>query len=117
MPAFDPHVEAAPNAAGALQSIEHDMVGLVRQAGIGMQEEQNVASRARCMVASRLPPSTTITSTPSERKSARPSSIAAMCSPSSRTGTIMESFDIASPTMGGLVDRVGDGTPFSIRRA
>ena len=51
-------------------------------------------SRARWIVASRLPPSTTITSVPSARRTASASSAATMPSPSLSTGMMIESFDM-----------------------
>ncbi len=82
--------QARPERSSA---VEHDVVGVGRQPGIGVQEQQHVAaspsrrrhssaSRARAArrsrgrraaaraatVASRLPPSTTMTSTPSARR-------------------------------------------------
>src|SRR6476659_1615701 len=55
---------------------------------------RSARSRARGMVASRLPPSTTITSVPSERRIESASRAAAMPSPSLRTGMMIESFDM-----------------------
>ena len=55
---------------------------------------RSARSRARWMVASRLPPSTTITSVPSARRTASASSAAAMPSPSLSTGMMIESFDM-----------------------
>src|SRR5713101_2276120 len=43
MPAVDLDVEAAPGAAGPVEAVEHDMVGVGREPRIGMQEQEHVA--------------------------------------------------------------------------
>src|SRR6266566_1083477 len=55
---------------------------------------RSARGRARCTVASRLPPSTTMTPVPRARRSASASSAAAMPSPSSSTGMMIDSFDM-----------------------
>jgi hypothetical protein len=62
----------------------------------GAAMTRSARNRARWTVASRLPPSTTITSVPSARRSASASSAAAMPSPSPSTGMMIESFDMAT---------------------
>src|SRR5262245_36569887 len=55
---------------------------------------RSTRGRARWMVASRLPPSTTIISVPSALRSESASSAAVMASPSFSTGMMIESFDM-----------------------
>ena len=45
MPALDLDVEAAPGAARAFERVEHDVIGVGRQPGVGVQEQQHIAGR------------------------------------------------------------------------
>ena len=41
--AVDLDIEAAPDTAGPFEAVEHDVVGVGREPGIGMEEKQDVA--------------------------------------------------------------------------
>ena len=112
----DLHIETGPRRVRSVQALRARAPTPVRQNGVGVQEQENVArrsrapafiwaARARCAtiarsasgpvsarVASLLPPSTTIVSQPAARNGARRSRLATIPATSFRTGRTIETF-------------------------